>query len=81
MIIFWAKNASTTTTTIGKAALLKNLLTGCFAYLPGELTITISRRFSGSLTPDMGTTTPGYAAGTTADVLANWFYRQPPVAT
>src|SRR6476659_4139678 len=38
MIIFWAKNASTTTTTIGKAALLKNLLTGCFAYLPGELT-------------------------------------------
>jgi hypothetical protein len=38
MIIFWAKNANTTTTTIGKAALLKNLLTGCFAYLPGELT-------------------------------------------
>jgi hypothetical protein len=36
MIIFCAKNANTTTTTIGKAALLKNLLTGCFAYLPGE---------------------------------------------
>src|SRR5436190_18476237 len=34
MIIFWAKNASTTTTMMGNAALLKNLLTGWFAYLP-----------------------------------------------
>jgi hypothetical protein len=35
---FWAKNASTTTIRMGKAALLKNLLTAslsCLLYAPG----------------------------------------------
>src|SRR5215471_6662395 len=43
MIMRWAKKASTTTTMMGNAALLKNLLTGVLVYLPGGWVRTISR--------------------------------------
>src|SRR5262245_10842241 len=80
MIIFWAKNASTTTTMMGNAALLKNLLTGCFAYLPAGVAERYHGGFALHWRPRALQYT-GYAARPAAVSPLAEVYRQRPVTT
>src|SRR6478672_11454857 len=80
MIIFWAKNASTTTTMMGNAALLKNLLTGWFAYLPAG----VAERYHGGFPlywRPRALRYTKYATRPAAVSAPAEVYRQPPWAT